>query len=70
MISKNMADRLNDARKNADLSWLALGRAAGISERHIRRLARGEGIEVCTLATVRQLAAVLGVAPGWLAFGE
>ena len=31
-------ERLNEARKQADLSWLALARKVGLSERHMRRL--------------------------------
>ena len=64
------ADRLNEARKNADLSWLALARRVGLSERHMRRLARGEGCGRVSVELAAQLAAALGVRPGWLAFGE
>jgi len=63
--------RLNEARKAADLSWLALADKAGISPRHMRRLADPTGDnEGVTIKVVKKLAIALKVRPGWLAFGE
>lgn len=65
------AARLNEARKMAGLSWLGLADKAGISPRHMRRLAAGDdGNEGVTLKVVKKLAIALKVSPGWLAFGE
>lgn len=64
-------ERLNQARKDAGLSWLALADKAGISPRHMRRLAAGDGdMDGISLGIVKKLAIVLKVRPGWLAFGE
>lgn len=61
--------RLDTARRAADLSWLALARVADIDARHMRRLAAGESGNP-TITLVAQLAGALSVSPGWLAFGE
>lgn len=65
-----MKERLHVARRRADISWLALADRSGVSSRHVRRLAEGDGDINCTLDVVQRLAHVLGVRPGWLAFGE
>jgi len=47
-----------------------LARRAGITERHLRRLMRGHYKRGPQMSTIHALAGVLGVSPGWLAFGD
>lgn len=62
-----LSDRLRSARKSSGLSRCALGEATGVSDTVVAYLE--DGTRTPRISTVVQLAAGLGVSPGWLAYG-
>lgn len=59
--------RLREAREKTELSMAALGEKAGLSRATVSLYEAGERDP--SLRALEQLAVVLGVDPGWLAFG-
>lgn len=59
--------RVTQARESAGLSMRALGIAAGLTGPAIEKIEKGRSVP--RLDNVEALAKVLGVSPGWLAFG-
>lgn len=59
--------RVTQAREAAGLSMRALGLAAGLTGPAIEKIEKGRSVP--RLDNVEALAKVLGVSPGWLAFG-
>lgn len=59
--------RVTQAREAAGLSMRALGLAAGLTGPAIEKIEKGKSVP--RLDNVEALAKVLGVSPGWLAFG-
>lgn len=60
-------ERLRKARKSRDLTAATLSLAAGIGRGSVALMESGERLP--RTSTIERLAAVLGVSPGWLAFG-
>lgn len=69
-LALRLANRLRAARQAARMTQSAVGSA--LDPQHTRKnVCKWEmGHTEPSLATVEQLAAVLGVSPCWLAFGE
>ena len=61
-----LADRLQDARKAAGLSYGELAERSGVSKAHVWQLARGR-VSNPTISMTEKLAAALNCAPDWLA---
>lgn len=61
------AERLRRSRKKASMHAAGLSRAAGLDKNLVSLLEAGPGLP--KLSTVEKLARVLGLSPGWLAFG-
>lgn len=65
---RGMGERLIAARERAHLSLRAVTASSAVSPQAILLIERG--VSVPKISTIEQVARALGVAPGWLAFGD
>lgn len=69
-LASGIAERLRQARERKGLSRSELSTSAGLDRKTCQTIEDRQGPGNIGILTVEKLAHVLGVSPGWLAFGE